>query len=466
MTSVDVETKLEQELADDVDRHFSFDNMYREMASISGNHGWLAIAQSQMGLYNPDDISIETYKTMLDDENVGGALDVLRLAVLSTDWNLNYDGEDERMKTEIIPWLQSQLENVNSSLGGAKGIRHVLWEMMLAIAFGHIPSEKVFKRPSSINGRIELERLKPIDPETIRKYDVDERSNLKGLIQSAVNRTDTGIVLGATGEGIYINKRKLLLYTHNMSFQNWWGKSDFRRIYRSWFIKQFVIKFWNIAIEKYALPWTVGRTEDDKDAKLMLAKIRELHKTSSVSLGTGKNIEFLKGIVDRSAFLDAIEYHDRKILMGLLVPPSQLESTVGAYSQSKVQKSTFMLRVKYIQKELEAVVEQLIKEMIDLNFSNINGKYPTFNFEEPDIEDSIQMSNAINAAISAGYVDVETDFGWIRERVGFPEASPDAVIKRGSTPMQFPGPGNAAEGQFKDPQVQRQPGAQDVTRLL
>jgi phage gp29-like protein len=406
-------------------------DMYRQQAAYSFSiGGWLSLDKSTFGQYNPDDIQISTYAKMLKDPQVAAALDVIRLAVLANDWNIAYEGEDPFVKEEIIPFLVKELDGINSHMRSRRGMNPVIWEMMTAIAFGFSAAEIVLGRPGDVNDYIHIKKLKVLDPETIARIKTDKHGDIRAVVQSSIGSSN---ILSKSGE-IELHPSKVLLWSYNMEFGNWWGKSDLRRIYTSWFVKHFLLKFWNIATEKFAMPYFVGQAPDD-DLDAMLKDIQKLQKRSSIVLGPNKKLDMLKGVVDRGAFLEAIQYHDRKIMTGLLVPSLIIEQEdVGAYAMSKTHFSTFIMRVRSIQNQIEDLFNGLIKLLVDLNFRDID-EYPKFKFDEPDRGDLGSLLSVYSGAVQAGLADPLFDHVWMREKLGFPEADPNSSVVNPPEPM-------------------------------
>lgn len=393
--------------------------------------------KNNYGHYNPDDIKISTYGKMLKDPQVAAALDIIRLAVLANDWNISYEGDKPTIREECVPFLENELEGVNEHTKSRKGINAVIWEMLTAIAYGFGVGEIVLGRPKRMGDYIHLEKIKVLDPESIDRMKTDKHGNLRQVVQSSYGGFHNPITKAGTVE---LHPDKLLLWSYNMEFGNWWGKSDFRRIYPSWFIKTFLVKFWNIATEKFAMPYIVGQAPDD-DLVAMENELKKLQKRSILSIGPNKNVELLKGVVDRGAFLEAIQYHDRKIMTGLLIPTLILEQEeVGAYSLGKTHFSTFVMRIRSIQNQMEDLLNSLVKVLVDLNFKDID-VYPKFKFDEPDRGDLDVLLNAYSTAINTNLADPVYDHVWMREKLGFPEADPSSTVVNPPQPMMDPAMG-------------------------
>lgn len=399
--------------------------------------------------YNPSDISISTYKKMCNDAEVKAGLTLIRMAALSRDYDIIWEDRAKDAKEpddEVIKFLEYCFENVDGRMEGA------LSNVLSAIPYGFSVTERVMEviEDGMWSGKICLKRLKGLDPETI-EFRVDKYGNMEGVYQST-NDQDNKVKL---------NVKNLIVYSNEPEFGNLYGTSRLRSVYKNWFIKDVLTKFWNIALERFGVPILVGTVPTPGDFSKMQGILDNLKFKSSITKNPGWEVEALETGIGRSSggdFSDAILYHNEQILKGLLIPTVLLSNPkAGSFALAKTQFDLFKIMLKQLERDVEKIVEdQLIKPLVRLNYDASASEFPQFRFKPMTQQDLLDLSKAFALIVKNGIALPEE--GSIRDMMGLPPLTAEDKKKleeRNKLALQKPGFGGPGKpsGQVKTPKA-------------
>lgn len=360
--------------------------------------------QNMQDDYNPDDMGPEIYEKMLQDGQVNSALAMIKLTLLAKGYEVIGNDDETNAYAEFIT---KNFESIDGHMDNA------LSEMLSAIEYGYSCTEKVFEYK---DGSIMLKKLKVLDPKTVRI-----RTDRYGDMQFV--RQYVG------GKEIKIKPEKVIWWAYDKRFGNPYGQSELRRVYKHYFIRDKMYRFANIAYERYGTPLLVGQTQEAKDVPKMKALLRTINGLTGLAVSGGDEIKAIQGTpADYTAYID---HHGQQIMTTLLVPPMLLNLGAGqggSYSLTENQMNVFIYRIQSLQKQLAALIEEeLIRPLIDLNFPNAKA-YPAFSFK-PMVDKDMSSIAAVLVQLIQGQV-IEPDEEWIREKLGFPQASLEVEKRR------------------------------------
>ena len=328
--------------------------------------------------YNPDELvtkkGLTIYRKMSFDEQVKAALAAKVHAVLSSGYEVQAPelpkeeheiGEEQKDFTE---WNFAEMEGHFDSK---------LKEMMTALTYGFACGEKVFQLIDygKFAGKVGLKALKFRRPEGI-DFETDSYGNL----------LDDGILQNQRR----LPKAKFVRYVYNETFNNPYGESDLRAAYRPWWQKDVELKYLSIALERFGEP------------------VADISHEGAITATQRANLElFVKNVQNRSgllhdkkielkfhypsprtseAYIPAINLHDTHIRIAILMPGLMglsAEQVTGSLARSRTEFETFLNIIGQLRKDVETTInEQVIKELIDMNYEVTGGQYPTFKFKQ------------------------------------------------------------------------------------
>lgn len=352
--------------------------------------------------YNPDDIGLATYKEMYrSDATIRASINLIKLAVLSRNWHITPSDSEQSQ------FLSYVFSHMNGRLSGALG------EIFTAIPYGFSVSEIVYEyiEMGRWDGLVGVKRLKGLDPEGIT-FKVDKFGNLVEIKQ------DSGLE-----KGISIPKDRVIIYSNEPEFGNIYGTSRLRAIYTNWFVKQQILKYWNIYLERFAIPILVGKVQAAEDLDEMVSILDNIQAKTSIATVEGWNIGKLEAGIGQSSvnanFENNIDYQNTEIVKNLMVPSLLMSAKkYGSYASSRTHFDLFRIMINNLETDLDSIIEQhLIKPLVDLNFG-VTETYPQFRFDPLTREDLAILSEALLKLQKAGII--HEDEAFIRDLLGLP----------------------------------------------
>lgn len=376
----------------------------------------LEISKTTGILEDTSEISLDTYRKMRTDPQVKACLLVLKLPILQTGWSLSADTEEGQ---QLAKWSEMMLtEYMEDSM------EYYTREMLTALDFGRSITEKIWQlktvpvdpdNPDStkLEERIIPLKLKTYDPRNI-KIKLDPLTmKLEGAVQIQGNKE------------VNIPADKLLIYSHEKEFNNYNGEAALRAAYKPWVIKEFLQKFWNIALERYGSPLSTMELPQNGSLKKAISLMDMVKTKSGIPLPEGYKMQIHNLANAGMSFKEAIEYQDIQIARSMLIPDLVFaNSGGGAYALSKTHEGFFEMRLNGIGQELgDMFTKYLIRPMVRYNHGEVR-EYPAFKYNKVGQDDLQVLSNIIQSMIS-GKVIAPTE-SWIREKLNLPTPDDDA----------------------------------------
>jgi hypothetical protein len=377
----------------------------------------LEVNQTTGILEETDEITIDTYRKMRKDPQVKACLLVLKLPILQTGWELQASTEEGQ---QLSKWCELMLTEYMED-----SIEYYSREMLTALDFGRSITEKIWQLKSvptdpdnpdsqKLEERIIPLKLKTYDPRNI-KIKLDPKTlKLVGAVQTQGQKEIT------------IPADKLLVYSHEKEFNNYNGESALRAAYKPWVIKEFLQKFWNIALERYGSPLSTMKVPNVEGSLSKAIALMDMIKTKSgIPLPEGYEMQIHNLANAGMSFKEAIEYQDIQIARAMLIPDLVFSNSGGgAYALSKTHEGFFEMRLNGIAGELADIKSKyLIRPMVRYNFGEVR-EYPAFKYNKVGQDDITALASIIQQMIT-GKVIAPTE-GWIRERLGIPAPDDDA----------------------------------------
>tara|TARA_Y100000310_G_scaffold273921_1_gene289646 strand:- start:150 stop:2441 length:2292 start_codon:yes stop_codon:yes gene_type:complete len=296
------------------------------------------------------------------------------------------------------------------------GVHNFLRDLMEALKYGFSIVEIVWERYTDgpWKGHLGIKALKP-KPAISFKLKVDSRGNLRkrGVMQET-----------ASGKLLKYPKDKFIIFTYQKEPTGFYGRSDFQPIYRNYFIKKALEKWWAAYLEKFAAPTAIGKYPpgaSQTEKKEVLDFLRKMQGNSAAVVPEKWGMELLQASPGGSEnFLKAIAYQNKMIARGTLVPDliQDQGDRSGSYSLGQVHANNFLWVLQGLGNELETVVkEQLIRKLIDVNFSSVSA-YPEFKFMEFAPADQKAVADMFLGLVNGGIMDPNEEV--IRRRLNLP----------------------------------------------
>lgn len=398
-------TPQEKAIYDDVDSFaLKLQRANQQLRSLTDDVGlyksrqWDNLAQ---GDYNPEEISLEEYKKMLDyDSQVIAGWDLIKMGVLMKEWRITHSDKD------VVDVLTEAFNRMRWP-----DFRSAMKNMLTAIAYGYSVTELVFDdykgywMPRMKNG------LKTFDPETITFY-TDNGGNLLKVGQKEGGFKEVELPLFRT-----------LIWSHDQEWGNWYGKSLLRGCYKNWYIKDAMLKFANIAYERFGSPILLGIAASNTDMRKISEAIEHLYAYSQAVIRKTDerdptDIKVIESKRTEMPFDRYIRYHDEMILRRMLIGQKLFEGGGGVYGP-KVPLDLVFMRFEDFRTELTTVMNDMLQTICDLNW--VLDSYPKFQFAPLTTMDQAAITQKLFEAIDRNVAYI--DEGWVREELNFPPIS-------------------------------------------
>lgn len=408
--------KKDEQLVDVIDYGFGEIGILRDE--------WAGLAS---GDFNPDNIRLETYIKMLnEDAQVGAGATLFKLALLSRPWDIKFpEGEEPDNAEEIIQFLKYNFDTVNRTVHYRGGLRIALEDLLEGPMLGFAVAEPVYNLDDyKGEQKILLTKLKVLPQETITFFS-DKYGNLNKIEQCSVGAP---IVLEPLG--------KFIIWSFNVRKGNWYGSPLLKRAYKHWYIKEFLMKKWNIFLERKAVPLLLGKTRP--------ANIKNLRKLLSSTNEKSVAVVETNDVVDTvdvkavsSQFKMAIQYHDTMIFRGMLTPTLLLgQEDVGARALGDTHFQVFMWVVDKMKEDLLSITNQLLTTLTKLNYPTTE-VMPQFVIPELSTDDRDKFAGVVKELVTVGVLQADED--WIRRKLGFPLNPNKPIPEPINIPPEAPG---------------------------
>ncbi len=383
--------------------------------------------------YNPDELvqkkGILTYNDMRKDDQIKACQQTKISARLSTGYEIKAGDEKNVQSREYAEYITDQLANIKGTF------KVKLRDILTARDFGYSITEKVLGiiQEGRWAGKIGLVDLKTKEPYDFT-FKTDEFRNLQGIIRENVINP-RGDDFGSVKNPYPIHK--FVVYSANKEFVNPYGRSDLREVYKAWWSKNFIMKFFNIYLERFGQPTIMAsypdKLSEDKDFLDLIDDLLSSYQTKTgFRIPDGAKVELLEAKRRGDAgYKDAIEMYDKRIARGLLWPDMALQAGEkgGSHALAKDRFSLFVLILDEMGYEIEDPImqDQIIDPLILLNWGIVDKRLrPTFKFEPIHEANTELRAKIIDIMIGAGVVRADEE--WVREWVNIPAKS-KALIK-------------------------------------
>ena len=353
------------------------------------------------------------------DSTVHGVLQVVKNPIIAAKWDIE-PASDDANDVFIAEYVKRELFD--------RSIRFqdVARQSLTALDFGHWVGEKVYELTED-EGKtmIGLKKIASRKQRSILRWAID--GDKPGITQILPN-----------GDKSEIPRGKLIYTVNDQEGDNYQGISLLRYAYKPWKIKDSLELMNAIALEKLAIPVPILRKgvdnktvqEADLEKARMLIRNWRANQSAYLELPAGLEIEFpaINGASVKDT-LPTIQHQNEQIWSSVLA--SFMSLGQGGNSGSRALSGDL---TTLFYKALEAVArmlqqsyqEDLIKDLVDLNFSDLPNGYPKLVFSNISDDDFKSIADSVSSLLTAGglHMDAEVE-NRLRSMLNLPELSED-----------------------------------------
>ena len=376
----------------------------------------------QLRPFNPAELyqqrgNYDLYDNMREDDQISATLTLKKIITLNSDWKIKT--ENEEIAEFITACLNEYLDDT---------FIKKMFEIMSALDYGFSFTEKIWDTiEHEGKTKIALTALKTRAPHSI-EFIQDRKGNITQVLQKS---TDDG--------DIPLTRDKYILYTYQKEFDNPYGQSEFNKgVYRAWWSKEALLKFWNVFLERHGSPLVVGKIPRDagvQEKNRFKQMMRNMSAKSNFTLPTDFEIDFLETRSDPNStgFESAIDKYNTMISRSMLIPDlmglSGSETSGGSFALGQEQFDIFFTIIGYIRQDLERLItKEIIQPLIFWNFGNKESA--EFKFEAIDADKEGQNLKLWLEAVKTGKIPTTNEqVNWFLRQVESPEVSDEDFQK-------------------------------------
>jgi len=321
-------------------------------------------------LPNPDRIlrkgsfTEDVYNDVATDAHVFSVVQSRMASVLSKEWILTPGGTG-RADKKAHDFAKEVLESLD--------MHAMITHILEALFWGFSVQEKMFATDGSY---ITIER---IEDKPQRRFVFNTAGELRLL-----TTTDA-----SDGEEIPIEK--FVLSRHRATYDQPYGDALYAKCFWPYTFKHSGIKFWVIFVEKYGMPWIIGKhprgiSSDERTA--LLDRLEAAVQDAVMAICNDETVEFKDtGAKEQSSRIydDLTHFCNKeisKVILGQTLT-TEVSKEGGSYAASKTHEGV-REDIGDLDKKLAASVinEQIIRHLVSLNFSGAAA--PVYDFFEEE----------------------------------------------------------------------------------
>jgi SPP1 gp7 family putative phage head morphogenesis protein len=369
------------------------------------------------------------------DEQVKAALTFKKLAVLSTGWLV------ESPPGQPEDWEVTQF--VRDALNGMDGsFKNALRQILVAFDYGFSVTEKIYEKRDG-SDKLWIKSLNTVAPHDIR-FQTNEFGTLLGIQQTGNKDPVANGSQGVAPKTMPLEK--FLVFSWDQEFGNWYGRSDLEAAHRAWLMKDQSYIWMGMMLERFGVPPILIHYDSvalpvESQTKLAAA-FRAFQSGLAALLPRSDKADSLKvetvemaGQVS-TVFVPSINMNDQHIAKAILLPGLlglTADATEGSLARSGTHFNVFLMVCEFARELLAEVViqEQLIRQLVDLNFVVKDEDYPQFKLLP--ISDDLHADMLLAWGTLTGQkvvISTPADENHIRKQMKFP----DIDIAQGSLP--------------------------------
>jgi len=313
--------------------------------------------------YPSDDIfrkrgNYDLYTEMSRDQMVKACIETKQNLITGSTYEIRCDNDE--IREFVIDNLENRIEG--NFMDNVYGI-------LSSMIYGFSLTEKVYEYS---DGHIWLKKLITVPPDSV-EFDLSVYGDIKNVIQYSDKGQQT------------IGINKFIHQAWNFTNSDPYGNSDLRAAYIPWFSKKEIVKYLNMFLERYGMPYITATYDpaNESGKEDLQAVVESMMAATGAVFPEGVQVE-IKEVKQEAAnsFIDSIIEYNKQISTALLIPDllGFNDTHGGSYSLGEQQIGIFQLNLDRYRNNIEKVINrQLLKQIVDINFSSVE-QYPRIKF--------------------------------------------------------------------------------------
>lgn len=309
--------------------------------------------------------SEEIYREIRSDAKVAACIESRKSGCLSMQWDLTGSQENE-IATQTIKEALWRLD-----------MPRLISDILDAFLWGYQPLEVMWEKRDNLILPAKVVGKPPI------WFAFDSANNLRFL---SLDHPD----------GQELPERKFLLAQHHATFTNPYGEKILPKCFWPYTFKKGGWKWWVTAVEKFGIPFIIGkvpRGTDVKEREQLLGALDQLVQDAIAVLPNDSQVEILDGNSGKtssstSPHKDLIDQCNAEIALAIVGQTLSTEvGSTGSYAASKTHNEVREEIISGDKRMVERVLQQLVTWTYELNWQQ--GQPPLFGLYMPDDVDKV-----------------------------------------------------------------------------
>jgi len=341
---------------------------------------------------------------MREDDQIWSCLALKKIITLNSKWTIKSENQEV---VDFITYVFNNLDDI---------FIKKLYEIFSAYDYGFSVTEKIAElRDTPFGKKIIYKKLATRAPHTF-EIRLDDFGNIIKLIQYLSNGNKQ------------LDLNNFIIFSYNKEFDNPYGQSDLNKgVYRAWWSKDAIIKFWNIYLERFGSPTAVGkipRSAGSKEREDFIKVMKNLQSKTAITIPADFELMLLQSTNSAGEFESAIDKYNTIIARKLLIPDlmgfSGGKTAGGSFALGKEQFDIFYTMRNYDRQSIEKIVNKdLIKPLLEWNYIKEEAE---FSFSPVDDDQKESMLKLWLESVKTGKIPVNLDTtNWFLRNVDAPE---------------------------------------------
>ena len=362
---------------------------------------------------------VQIYRELLSDAHVWACVQSRKAGILSLNWEIDR-GKAKSRQAKVI-------EDVFNNLD----MHAIISQILDASLFGFQPMEVIWKNIGSQIIPVDI-KAKPVE-----WFVFDDENRLK-------LRTKENWL------GELLPDKKFLLPQFNPSYQNPYGERILSRVFWPVVFKKGGLKFWVIFTEKYGMPFLIGkhpRGASKEDTDSLADMLEDMIQDAIAVIPDDSSVEIQEASKNSSAdiyekLIDKMNSEVSKAILGQTLTTEL--GAKGSFAASKIHMEVREEIVDSDKRMVEKTLNQLIKWIYELNFSDQSNMPVLSLWEEEDVD--LNLAQRDKTLSDSG---VKFTKEYYMKAYGFEEEDIQSVAPPSNNPPQNSISGNELFSQFK-----------------
>lgn len=390
-----------------------------------GHYDSFEAAALRLPQYNPDLLLSRQGIQILDEQlkhvAVRTPLSIVRNAVLYKGVKVEAHNPDTSQppppeSQELADALTYALNEICDEYGNAQDPRSVVWELLYAIHVGFHVTDILWRmfEDGPYKNQLGFAQFASKPAKQIG-FDLDERTFAVKKITSYVPKS---------GYDFEIPAEKFLRYTHEPQDGLPHGKGVGVSVYKHTWSLDFILKFWNIGLELYGIPFLMGFAPEGA-TKAVWKVLKEIRQGAPPVFPQGSEVTPVEVTIQN--FDVAAEWHSKQCSLAYVL--STLTSDEGQHGAtsagSDVHADTREYGLAAKRMDIEFVLNtQLVRRWVLVNYGAEALAYaPRITLGDWDEADAEKWASAVQKLVQSDVL--HPDEPHIRERLNAPPLPPE-----------------------------------------